>query len=117
MVGGLSSQVENAAGISQNGHDMESSTTATGTTSSGDDSGFSKHTFEPPQAAEDFGVLEVASNGDLVVGEGFWTIFCKEVCTNSTLVVFLYSHGEGGYFLMTCELLQIAEGVSGGRHF
>jgi hypothetical protein len=98
MVGGLSSQVENAAGLSQKGHDMDSSTAATGTTSSENDSGFSKDTSEPLHEAEDFGVLEVASNGDLVVGEGFWTVFCKEVCRNSTLIVLLYSHGEGGDF-------------------
>jgi hypothetical protein len=85
MVGGLSSQVENAAGISQIDHDMESSMRATNTTSSEQSSGFSKDTSEPFQLPEDFGVLDVASNGDLVVGEGFWTVFCKEVRIKSSL--------------------------------
>ncbi|KAE9370962.1 hypothetical protein N431DRAFT_485055 [Stipitochalara longipes BDJ] len=79
MVGGLSSQVENAAGITPNDLPLHGLTSATSETSGEQSSSISNGIFEPPQVAEDFGVLEVASNGDLVVGEGFWTVFCKEV--------------------------------------
>jgi hypothetical protein len=84
MVGGLSSQVETAAGITPDEHPVHGSTSATSVTSSEQSSGISNGTSEAPQVAGDFGVLEVASNGDLVVGEGFWTVFCKEVYGNSS---------------------------------
>jgi hypothetical protein len=113
MVGDLSSQVEHAATVSQGNHPVESSTSVASTTSatlsetgwpdyrlalhsqsaSGDlhatrdevqtGSGMAKGTSELPQVSNEFGELAVASNGDLVVGNRFWTIFCKEVCSSS----------------------------------
>jgi Fungal Zn(2)-Cys(6) binuclear cluster domain len=107
MVGGLSSQVEHAAAVSQGSHPVESSTSATSATlsetgwpdhrlalhsqsASGNPpttrdgvqtgSGMAKGTSESPQVSDEFGELVVASNGDLVVGNRFWTVFCKEVC-------------------------------------
>ena len=79
MVGGLSSQVESAAGMTSNDPPPPDSIGETSVISSGHSSSNSNAIPEAPQEAEDFGVLEVASNGDLVVGEGFWTVFCKEV--------------------------------------
>lgn len=79
MVGGLSSQVENAAGFSQRGHVIDSAASEPTAINSKRSSVCINEVTEPPQVAEDFGVLEVASNGDLVVGESFWTVFCKEV--------------------------------------
>ena len=38
-----------------------------------------KGTFESPNVSNEPGELVVASNGDLVVGNRFWTVFCKEV--------------------------------------
>jgi Fungal Zn(2)-Cys(6) binuclear cluster domain len=83
MVGGLSSQVENAAGINQSHPPAESPIISASATSE-QSFGISNGTSGASQVPEDFGVLEVARNGDLVVGEGFWTVFCKEVCTVST---------------------------------
>ncbi|KAL5321330.1 hypothetical protein ACEPPN_012145 [Leptodophora sp. 'Broadleaf-Isolate-01'] len=79
MVGGLSSQVENAAGINKIDCPPDSSVSATSVSSSERSAGIGNDAPKAPQVVEDFGVLEVASNGDLVVGEGFWTVFCKEV--------------------------------------
>ena len=36
-------------------------------------------TSESAYIPEELGELEVASNGDLVIGKSFWTVFCKEV--------------------------------------
>jgi hypothetical protein len=110
MVGDLSSQVEHAAAVSQDNHPVESSTSATSATlsemswpdhrlalhsqsASGDPhttrdgvqtvSSMAKGTSELPQVFDEFGELTVASNGDLVVGNRFWTVFCKEVCSSS----------------------------------
>ena len=113
MVGDLSSQVEHAAAVSQDNHPVESSMSATSATSatssetgwpdhrlalhsqsaSGNPrttrdgvqtgSGMTKGTSESPQVSDEFGELVVASNGDLVVGNRFWTVFCKEVCSSS----------------------------------
>jgi len=79
MVGGLSSQVESAAGMTSNDLPLPGSNGATSVTSSEQSSSILNGIPEVLQVTEDFGVLEVASNGDLVVGEGFWTVFCKEV--------------------------------------
>jgi len=43
-------------------------------------SSMAEGTSESPQVSDEFGELVVASNGDLVVGNRFWTVFCKEVC-------------------------------------
>ncbi len=106
MVGGLSSQVEDAVAISQSNHPAESSVSETSAMSNETglldqrafrselagayplnnhdgvqtSSGKLENTSESPQNSDDFGVLEMASNGDLVVGTRFWTVFCKEVC-------------------------------------
>jgi Fungal Zn(2)-Cys(6) binuclear cluster domain len=53
-------------------------------------SGMAKGTSESPQVSDGFGELEVASNGDLVVGNRFWTVFCKEVCSSSAPFALLY---------------------------
>lgn len=31
------------------------------------------------QGSDDSGELAVAENGDLIVGDSFWSVFCKEV--------------------------------------
>lgn len=99
MVGGLSSQVENAAGINQSDHDVESSASEPTATSSERNSGFINEITEPPQITEDLGVLDVASNGDLVVGQGFWTVFCREVRISSGFVVFFRSKASNQIFV------------------
>lgn len=86
MVGGLSSQVENAARLSQSEEFVQDSTKTTSGISSENGSGLVEGIPESREVPENFGVLEVASNGDLVVGEGFWTVFCKEACTDSLLL-------------------------------
>jgi hypothetical protein len=91
MVGGLSSQVENAAGISQRDHDIDSSASEPTAITSKRSSICITEATEQPQVAEDFGVLEIASNGDLVVGEGFWTVFCREVRINTDSVALFKS--------------------------
>lgn len=115
MVGDLGSQVELAAAVSQDDHPVEGSASVTSATSSetvhrlalqsqsasssgeprttcdevqtGSD--VEKRTSESPQASDEFGELVVASEGDLVVKDRFWTVFCKEVCSSSALFPFL----------------------------
>lgn len=106
MVGDLGSQVEHAAAVNQNIHPVKSSTSATSATlsetcwpvtldsqSAGGDprtmhnevqtaSAMANSTSESPELFDEFGELTVASNGDLIVGSRFWTVFCKEVCCN-----------------------------------
>ena len=123
MVGDLGSQVEHAAAVSQGNHLMDSSTSAISATSAissetgwpdhrlprhsqsangnsrttrdgvQTSSGMAKGTSEPPQVSDEFGELAVASNGDLVVGNRFWTVFCKEVCSSSTPFCFALPTG------------------------
>jgi hypothetical protein len=122
MVGDLGSQVEHAAAVSQANHPVESSTSATSATgatssetgwpnnllahsqsASGNPrttrdgvqtgSGMAKGTSESPQVSDEFGDLVVASNGDLIVGNRFWTVFCKEVCSSSAPFCFALPTG------------------------
>jgi hypothetical protein len=116
MVGGLSSQVENAVAVSEGNEPSESP--AIGTSARTNETGWldqlalhgqsdggntlTTHNGVPTgsrivestsgtsQASNDFGVLEVATNGDLVVGSRFWTVFCKEVYPCFLLFAFLY---------------------------
>jgi hypothetical protein len=117
MVGGLSSQVEYAASVSQDNHPVESTTSATSTTlnetgrlalhsqsTSGNPhtthdgiktgSGMVKGTSELPQISDEFGELVMANNGDLIVGNRFWTVFCKEVCSSSACFCFTLPDGS-----------------------
>ena len=120
MVGDLGTQVEHAGAVSQANQPLESSTSATSATSSGKGwpdhqldlhsqqasgvphtmrdgvqtgSGMAKGSLKSPQVSEEFGELEVASNGDLVVGNRFWTVFCKEVCSISIIICFALPTG------------------------
>lgn len=102
MVGGLSSQVENAAGFSQRDHVIDSAASEPTAINSERSSVCINEVTEPPQVAEDFGVLEVASNGDLVVGESFWTVFCKEVRINNMLIA-LFKPRSQGFELNFCR--------------
>ncbi|SLM40424.1 Transcription factor domain, fungi [Lasallia pustulata] len=106
MVGDLGSQVEHAAAASQGNHPADISTSGTSATSSetpwpdhrlallsqsasGDPrttcdgvqtgSGMARGASESPQVSNEFGEVVVASNGDLVIEDRFWTVFCKEV--------------------------------------
>lgn len=109
MVGDLGSQVEHASVVSQGTQSVETSRTATSSalneaawpdgplalddmspnenprtmqSESQVDSDMVKAVSEL-QAADQSGEFMVASNGDIVVGNRFWTVFCKEVCSNS----------------------------------
>ena len=120
MVGDLSSQVEHAAAVNQDSHLVESLASATSATLSEmgwpdhqpalhsqsasedphttrdgvqTDSSMAKGTSELPQVSDEFGELAVASNGDLVVGSRFWTVFCKEVCSSSAPFCFALPTG------------------------
>ena len=116
MVGDLGSQVEHAAPVSQGNHFVESSTSTTSATSmtpsetgrpdhrlalydqSADGnprttrdavqtgSGVTKRISESPQVLDESGHLTVDSHGELVVGDRFWTVFCKEVRSSSSPV-------------------------------
>lgn len=111
MVGDLGSQVEHAAVVSQPNRPGEISTSATSAASAtssdtgwpdnllafhsqsatGDprtardelqtDSSMEKGTSESPQVSDGFGDLAVSRDGDLVIEDRFWTVFCKEVCS------------------------------------
>jgi Fungal Zn(2)-Cys(6) binuclear cluster domain len=104
MVGDLGSQVEHAAAVGQGNHPVESSTSATSATGATSSetatrdgvqagSGMAKGTSELPQVSDEFGELVVASNGDIVVGNRFWTVFCKEVCSSSAPFCFALPTG------------------------
>jgi hypothetical protein len=104
MVGGLSSQVENAALLNHGSQSLESSAIRASTASSESGwpgPGLPNSTADSPHVSEDSEMLQVTSNGDLVVGKGFWTVFCKEVCTNSGLS-FLQSQESSETFAPGC---------------
>jgi Fungal Zn(2)-Cys(6) binuclear cluster domain len=104
MVGGLSSQVESAALANHGNHSLESSANGASTASSESGwlgLGLVNRTSESSHASEDSDMLQVASNGDLVVGKGFWTVFCKEVGANSGLS-FLQSQESSETFAPGC---------------
>ena len=111
LVGDLGSQVENAAVVPQDPQLGESSMSAPSATSretAWSDHGPALHgqlVSEDPQAthdgmsidfdmtkdtrqmqhvSEESEELLVTSSGDLVVKDGFWTVFCKEVCFSSS---------------------------------
>jgi hypothetical protein len=141
MVGDLGSQVEHAAAGSQGNYPVGSSTSAISATSATSNetgwpdrrlalhnqsasgnlrttrdevqtgSGMVKGTSESPQVPDEFGELVMASNGDIVVGNRFWTVFCKEVCSSSASFGFALPTGvklgicgwrSNAYFLLTC---------------
>lgn len=106
MVGDLSSQVEHAAAVSQGNRSTDRSANeinaALSETSLPDhplisdsqsasgsphvihdggrnSSSMAHDTSEPPQGSNEFEKLVVSDNGDLVIGDQFWTVFCKEV--------------------------------------
>lgn len=113
MVGDLGSQVEYAAAVRQDSHQVEGSTNVKSVTSAiSRETGWPDHelasnsqsaggipsttrdgvqtgtimakgTSESPQVSEEFGELKVANNGDLVIADRFWTVFCQEVCSSS----------------------------------
>lgn len=148
MVGDFTSQVEHAAAVSQDNHPVESSTSVTSAISaissetgwpdprlalhsqsaSGNlltprdglqtGSGMAKGTSESPQVSNEFGELVVASNGDLVIGNRFWTVFCKEVCSSSAPFCFALPTGVE---LGTCDWRSNAhfslKCIQGGAHF
>ena len=109
MVGDLGSQVEHAAAVSEGHHPLESSVGATNAMSAASDEivwpdhGFARHsqiaysnpptaldevqtgssgtkdTSESPQVSDQSRGLVVTNNGEIVVDDRFWTLFCKEV--------------------------------------
>lgn len=110
MVGDLGSQVEHATAVNQENHPVEKSTSTTSVTlsetagldhplalnsqsASGNppttrdgmqtDSGMAKGTPDSGPVSDELGELVVAHDGDLVVADRFWTVFCKEVCSSS----------------------------------
>ncbi len=144
MVGDLGSQVEHAAVVRQTSPPVEGSTSATSANSS--EMGWPDHglalrspsasgspqtardgmhigssmargSSESPQVSDEFGELVVASNGDLLVGNRFWTVFCKEVCSSSAPLCFALPTGvelgicnwrSNVHFSLTC--------IQGGGH-
>ena len=115
MVGDLGSQVEHATAASEVDHPAESSLSATNTMSAAssetgwpDDpltgygqiaygnpsatldevhtgSNRANDTSESPQFSDQPGGLVGTNNGDLVVDDRFWTVFCKEVSSMRTV--------------------------------
>lgn len=113
MVGDLGSQVEHVAVVNQGDPPGQSSMNATSATSSetgwpdhrstlhsqfaiGDSftsrdgvqvgSGMAQGSSESSQTSDRLEGLTVATNGDIVVHDRFWTVFCKEVCSSSASV-------------------------------
>lgn len=105
MVGDLGSQVELAAAVSQGSRPVEISASLSSSTSSdtdhrlalhsqaanggprttsnevSTDSDMEQRTSESSQVSDELGELVLAGDGDLVVKDRFWTVFCKEVCS------------------------------------
>lgn len=109
MVGDLGSQVEHAAAVSEGDHPLESSVSATmATTAASRETNWpgygtarsrqiaydnsrttldemqtrsseANDTAEPPQISDRSRSLVVTNDGDIVVDDRFWTVFCKEV--------------------------------------
>ena len=136
MVGDLSSQVEHSGVVSQGNHPIESSTSATsretgwpdhrpalhsqpasGNPSTTDDGvqlgpSMAKATSESPQLSDELGELVDASNGDLIIRDRFWTVFCKEVCFNddpfffgipTTVELDIRDWCSNAHLLLTCR--------------
>ena len=110
LVGDLGSQVEHAAIANRSPQLVESSMSVTSATSSemawpengpalhtqsvsedqqtthdgmSIDVGMTKDTRQMKHVSDESEELLVTSSGDLVVKDGFWTVFCKEVCLSS----------------------------------
>ena len=113
MVGDLGSQVEHASAVNEGDHPVESLVSATNTSSAASsenswpDHGVARHsrstygdsrttldemrvsssrandTSESPQTSEQSAGLVITNNGDLVVDDRFWTVFCKEVSSSA----------------------------------
>ena len=107
MVGDLGSQVEHAAAVNESDHLVESSLNATrpdyglarydqtayGNPSTTLDemqlgSSRANDTSEFPQISDESSGLVVTHNGDLVVDDRFWTVFCKEVSSSAAHGIF-----------------------------
>ena len=119
MVGDLGSQVEHAAAVSEGDHSVESSLSATNATSAASnetvwpDYGLPRYgqtaysnpstaldeiqrgssrandASEFPQISDESSGLLVTHNGDLVVDDRFWTVFCKEVSSGVAHDIFV----------------------------
>ena len=118
MVGDLGSQVEHAAAASEDDHPVDDSVSARNTMSAASsetgwpNSGLARYsqtaygnpsttldemqagssrangTSESPQISDQSGGLVVTNNGDLVVDDRFWTVFCKEVSSTAAHGIF-----------------------------
>ena len=134
LVGDLGSQVGNAAVAPQNPQLVESSMSASATSremawSDNEPALHSQLVSEDPQTTHDgmsidFGMtkdtrqmqhvseeseeLLVTSSGDLVVKDGFWTVFCKEVCfssSNSYCILSTVVEQTNMWLTLKCALL------------
>ena len=131
LVGDLGSQVENAAVAPQENHLVESSVSATSATSretTWSDTGHALHSqvvSEDSQTTHDgmsidFGITQdtrqmqhvyeeseellVTGSGDLVVKDGFWTVFCKEVCFSSSLLLFCFDGSRANEYQVNNQM-------------
>ena len=117
MIGDLGSQVEHTTAVNEGGHLVESSLTTMNATSAASseigwpDYGLARYgqtaygnpsttldevqnsdrgndTSEFPQTSDQSTSLVVTNNGDLVVNDRFWTVFCKEVSSSAAHGIF-----------------------------
>ena len=118
MVGDLGSQVEHVAAVSEDDHPVDGSVSARNTMRAASsetgwpNSGLARYsqtaygnpsttldemhasssrandTSESPQISDQSGALVVTNNGDLVVDDRFWTVFCKEVSSSAAHGIF-----------------------------
>jgi len=98
MIGDLGSQVENVASQGNLETSTGASKTASGLVSDSQSAGVIPHirgdgiqvpagmiidTSDSPQIFHGFDDMLLTNNGDLVLGNQFWTVFCKEVFSSS----------------------------------
>ena len=124
MVGDLSSQVELSTGIGQDNHDAvaEDPTSASRPLSTAKDlsGNLNISAEEPPngydllnedtemtQFPENVGELDISSDGDIVVGSQFWTVFCKEVRANLSFIQFPETRPKTGAASITQSYLRL----------